>query len=90
MEVKIIADGKPIGTRVIDTETGQDISKFTRFVSFEHHAGDCVQAEIGVMAVSGEILVKVFPNIQCQHCGRKFEFTSEDWYRTYLSTEDKI
>lgn len=40
MKFRIESDGSPVGTRVFDDETGVDISRMIRSVSWTHKAGE--------------------------------------------------
>lgn len=53
--IRIESDGTPFGTRVIDTETGADLSNAISGVSWEHYAGERPTAVIGLTDV--ELLI---------------------------------
>lgn len=48
MILKVIGDGSPTGTKVID-ESGADVSKSIRSVRFEHRAGGAPSVEVDIM-----------------------------------------
>jgi hypothetical protein len=56
-KLRITGDGTPAGTKIIDTETGKDISNIVRSVIFRHSVESLPEAEIEVIAPEFDFVV---------------------------------
>jgi hypothetical protein len=74
MKIKITSDGTPAGTRVVNLDTGEDLSKWVTSVSWEHSAvGDMPIATLSLIAAQVEVVGKV-PAVELEDGLERFEY----------------
>jgi hypothetical protein len=64
--IKIIAAGGPGETRILDADTGDDLSDCIRSVYWQHVAGEPPRAVVTFVAPATEVTATVV----CRHCGK--------------------
>lgn len=55
MKLKIVSDGNPINTKVVDVETGKDITKSVRGINWQISVDRLAEAEIVLVGTPVEI-----------------------------------
>lgn len=64
MKLKITSDGTPYGTKIINAETGEDLSISITSIMYEHKAGEFPTCKVQMMdnpvefTVDGELKIK--------------------------------
>ena len=71
MRIKILSDGSPTGTRLVDAESGEPVHGVTS-IEWAHKAGELVYAVVEFHSLPVEIIVDVGPVFETTELGDSF------------------